>query len=315
MSCRAERRCNQFFARFVHHRIMRSPSLKFLKTFQLAASKGSFKTAAEELCITPSAVSHQIKLLEDQLGIALFDRGPHSLTLTEAGNQYLLHLDTIFSKLESVTEQIRVRYGRGVVRLHVPPFFASEMLLPRLPEFLNVRPETDVHISTAATLLQAHPAEADLSVVVGVRPEQGVASYLLFPQKFVPACAPALIKHDPIREVDDLNGRTLLVHEGRRDAWDQWTEAFGFAPLRPRKLIRLDSMQATAHAAEQGIGVALVSSALGRERFTQGSLLQLFDRELATGESYFLAHRTEDGQRQEIRDFTRWLLEHFAEHT
>ncbi len=91
---------------------MRLPSLKFLKTFQVAAKLKSFKAAAEELFITPSAVSHQIKALEEQLGVALFERGVRSLTLTDAGAHYLEHISDIFSKLESVTEQLRVRYGR-----------------------------------------------------------------------------------------------------------------------------------------------------------------------------------------------------------
>src|SRR4249919_1164948 len=119
---------------------MRLPSLKFIKTFQIAAVHQSFKVAADELCITPSAVSHQVKLLEAQLGIPLFDRGPHSLALTEAGRMYLQAIDTVFTRLESATEQLRTSYGRGVVRLHIPPFFASEMLMPRLQSFMQMRP-------------------------------------------------------------------------------------------------------------------------------------------------------------------------------
>src|SRR5450755_4676615 len=91
---------------------MRLPSLKFLKTFQVAARLQSFKAAAEELFVTPSAVSHQIKALEGQLGIALFERGVRTLTLTDAGGQYLEHINDIFAKLEKVTEQLQVRYGR-----------------------------------------------------------------------------------------------------------------------------------------------------------------------------------------------------------
>ena len=114
---------------------MRLPSLKFLKTFQVAAKLQSFKAAAEELFVTPSAVSHQIKALEEQLGVALFARGVRTLTLTDAGAHYLEHINDIFSKLESVTEQLQVRYGRSIIRLNVPPFFANELLLPRLASF------------------------------------------------------------------------------------------------------------------------------------------------------------------------------------
>ena len=111
---------------------MRLPALKFLRTFQVAANRLSFRLAAEELFVTPSAVSHQIKALEEQLGVVLFERGPRSLTLTEAGRSYLQHVETIFARLERVTEQLQIRHGRSVVRLRTPPFFATELLLPRL---------------------------------------------------------------------------------------------------------------------------------------------------------------------------------------
>lgn len=290
---------------------MRLPSLKFLKTFQVAAARLSFKAAADELFITASAVSHQIKALEEQLGVALFDRGPSSLTLTEAGESYLQHMETVFSRLEVVTEQLQIRYGREVVRLHIPPFFATEMLLPKLPSFLDAQPDTDIHINTVFAPLQTHPAEADLSIVVGAAPEEGHDCHKLFSQSFVPACSPTLLGRIPIDTVEDLNNHTLIVHEARRDGWQRWGESLG-VELRPKKLVRFDTMYTAAHAAEHGVGVALVSSRLGNERFVQGSLVKLFDTELHTGESYFLILRKEDASRPDIRALTQWILEEFS---
>jgi LysR family glycine cleavage system transcriptional activator len=289
---------------------MRIPSLKFLKTFQVAAARLSFKAAAEELFITPSAISHQIKALEEQLGVQLFERGPHSLTLTEAGQHYLQHMDSVFARLESVTEQLQVRYGRGVVRLHMPPFFATELLLPKLQLLLEAQPDTDIHINTALAPAQPHPADADVSIVVNAAPESGLDCHKLFSQAFVPACAPALLLRTPIEIVEDLNRHTLIVHEARRDGWERWAESVG-ARLRPRKVVRLDTMFAAAQAAEHGVGVALVSSRLGNERFAQGSLVRLFDSELETGESYFLLLRHEDATRPDVRALTQWLLSEF----
>jgi LysR family transcriptional regulator, glycine cleavage system transcriptional activator len=293
--------------------IMRLPSLKFLKTFQVAAQHQSFKIAADELCITPSAISHQIKSLEQQLGIALFDRGPHSLVLTEAGRKYLLSIDAIFSRLETVTEQLRIRYGRSVVRLHVPPFFASEMLMPRLQTFMQLRPDMDIHINTVGGSLQSHPAEADLSVVVDAVPDEGLASYRLFEQTFVPACSPQLRQDAAISSIDDLNAQTLLIHEARRDGWQRWAEMSGRENLQPRSVVRFDTMQAVVQAAESGIGVALVSTRLSAGRFSTGSLVKLFETELPTGEAYYLIYRREDSERAEINSLTSWLLSEFAD--
>jgi LysR family glycine cleavage system transcriptional activator len=289
---------------------MRLPSLKFLKTFQVAAARLSFKAAADELFITPSAVSHQIKTLEEQLGVPLFDRGPHSLALTEAGQNYLQHMDSVFSRLESVTEQLQVRHGRGVVRLHMPPFFATEMLLPKLQSLLDVQPDTDIHINTALVPLQPHPADADVSIIVNAIPEDGLACHKLFSQAFVPACSPLLLLRNPINELEDLNNHTLIAHEARRDGWDRWAESVGLR-LRPKKIVRFDSMHTAAQAAEHGVGVALVSSRLGNERFAQGSLVKLFDTELETGESYFLIMRPEDTMRPDVRVLMQWILDEF----
>src|SRR5260370_40213939 len=137
---------------------MRLPSLKFLKTFQVAAKLQSFKAAAEELFVTPSAVSHQIKALEEQLGVALFERGIRTLTLTDAGSHYLEHVNEIFAKLEKVTEQLQFRYGRTIIRLNVPPFFANELLLPRLSSFSQSRAKTDIRIeATSAAAKHKQP--------------------------------------------------------------------------------------------------------------------------------------------------------------
>lgn len=287
---------------------MRLPSLKFLKTFQVAARLQSFKAAAEELFVTPSAVSHQIKALEEQLGLALFQRGVRTLTLTDAGANYLEHINDIFSKLESITEQLRVRYGRTIIRLNVPPFFADELLLPRLASFSQAREETDIRIETTFSAPKTHPAEADLSIVVGSGPWDGLTVHELFAQSFIAACSPSFLIENPIDTYTDLNGKTLLLHEERREAWERWTVGLGIEPIKPNRLVRLDTMSAVVRAAEQGVGVALVPSRLSADRFNAGGLVRLFDAELTTNESYVLLHRPEDRSREDLQELTQWIL-------
>jgi LysR family glycine cleavage system transcriptional activator len=287
---------------------MRLPSLKFLKTFQVAARMQSFKAAAEELFVTPSAVSHQIKSLEEQLGVSLFERGVRSLKLTDAGAHYLEHIGDIFAKLESVTEQLQVRYGRTIIRLNVPPFFANELLLPRLATFSQAREETDIRIETAFSAPKTHPPEADLSIVVGTGPWDGLTVHELFAQTFIAACSPAFLGENPIRYYADLHGKTLLVHEERRDAWERWAAGLDMEPIKPNRLVRLDTMSAVVRAAEQGVGVALVPSRLSADRFTAGGLVKLFNAELSTNESYYLLHRPEDRAREDLQELTSWIL-------
>ena len=218
----------------------------------------------------------------------------------------------MFARLETVTEQLRIRYGRDVIRLHIPPFFATEMLLPRLPSFLEVRPEADVHINTVSATLTSHSADADVSIMVGAAPDDAHDHdcHKLFSQTFVPACSPTLLQRQPIDTVQDLNKHTLIIHEARRDGWERWAQSLGI-DLRPKKIVRFDSMDTAADAAEHGVGVALLSTRLGNDRFAQGSLIKLFDRELETGESYFLVLRKEDAARPDIKALMQWLIEEF----
>jgi LysR family glycine cleavage system transcriptional activator len=289
---------------------MRTPSLKAIKTFQIAAKHTSFAVAADELCITPSAVSHQIKTLETQLGLPLFSRSARALALTDAGSRYLEQIDDLFVRLESVTEQLRARYGRNSVRLHVPAYFASEMLLPRLSEFSKLHDGIDLRIETQSVHGRTHAAEADISVVVGSGPwNSGLVAHKMFAQTMVPACSPELFAERPVLRYEDLNSHTLLVHEARRDDWDRWATAVGMKLLQPAQIVRIDSMSAATRAAEKSIGIALLPAELSRRKFASGRLKRVFDDELVTQEDYTLLVRTEDENRDDIRALCAWLID------
>ncbi|MGE0115609.1 MAG: LysR substrate-binding domain-containing protein [Steroidobacteraceae bacterium] len=290
---------------------MPTPSLKFLKTFHVAAKQQSFKAAADELCITASAVSHQIKTLEDQLGLLLFERGPHSLTLTEAGAQYLDSLDSLFARIESATEQLRTRFSHNIVHLQVPPFFASELLVPRLNHFSEIYPEIDLQIATRMMPRAEHAPDADVSVIVGTGPWHDLEATCLFPQIFVPACASDLLPELRIRKAADLAAHTLIVHNARLALWDQWAAQCGLPHLKPKQLVRFDSMLEAVHAAETGLGIALVSIPLAEARFAAGTLTKVLKSEILTGESYFLVVHPEDKKRPAVRALSQWLTEQF----
>ena len=290
---------------------MATPPLRFLKTFRIAARRGSFKAAADELCITASAVSHQIKILEEQLGLVLFERGPRLLTLTAAGAYYLEHIDAVFARLESATEQVRLRFRRSVVRLHVPPFFASELLLPRLKHFSATHGDTDIEVNTDIAPNEEHAADADVSILVGAGTWRNVTATVLFAQSYIPACSPTLLRTGRITQAADLARESLIAHNHRPDLWDRWALKHGLEMLRPKQLIHFDTMSAMVHAAEQGLGVALVSAPLSASRFDSGALARVFEDELATGESYYLVTRESDAERPGVAQLIGWLLKQF----
>ncbi len=130
----------------------------------------------------------------------------------------------------------------------------------------------------------------------------------MFAQSFIAACSPAFLQENPISAYGDLNGKTLLLHEERREAWERWAAGLGIEPIKPNRLVRLDTMSAVVLAAEQGVGVALVPARLSADRFIAGGLVKLFDAEWATNESYVLLQRPEDGGREDLQELTQWIL-------
>jgi LysR family glycine cleavage system transcriptional activator len=290
----------------------RLPSLRALRVFQVAGRHLSFKHAAEELFLSASAVSHQVRKLEEQLGLDLFVRKTRALEFTPAGARYFGFLDGMFARLEAETQQLSAEFSRGLIRLCVPPFFANEVLLPRLQSFQTLAPDTDIRLSTQPSLMKAHPAEADLSILLGSGEWEGLVSHRLFARRLVIGCAPAVARGLDPADCGSLDGQTLIIHENRPQAWENWARALGIRPPRAGKIIRADSMSAVVQAAVQGLGVAIVSWPLARNRFEAGELVRLFDTEVATQEHFCLAHRPDEAERPEVAKLVEWIVGEFA---
>lgn len=291
---------------------MRLPSLKYLRTFRTAARYVSFKDAADELCVTASAVSHQVRNLEQFLGIALFERGTRSLRLTDAGARYYAYLDGMFERLESETQQLITDYSRQVIRLCVPDFFASEALLPCLSSFQDNVPDLDIRVDTQPSSMQVHPAAADLSVLLGSGDWTGLETVRLFDRQVVVVCAPALKTGLGRKAVPDLDGKALIVHESRPRAWADWAEAVGVSRPTPSNLFRFDSMSAVVRAAEEGLGFALMSWPLGKQWVSSRRLVQVGNNIVDTGESFFLAYRPDEAEQPGLVPLIDWLVAEFC---
>ena len=289
----------------------RLPSLKSLRAFQVAGKHLSFKLAAEELCITASAVSHQVKKLESLLEIELFERKTRALELTPPGKQYFEFLDGMFARLESETHQLWAEYGRKIIRLSVPPFFASEILLPRLQDLQAVMPDTDIRISTPPSGMQDHPAEADLSILLGKDDWPNLVTHHLFAGHLVVAAAPALMKNFDASSITHLDGQTLIVHENRPEGWSKWAMSLGIPQPRAGKILRFDSMSSIMQAVAAGLGFAIVYWPLSDQWFHTGAIVRVFETNLITEEAFYLAHRPEEAERPEIAEIVEWMSHAF----
>lgn len=290
---------------------MRLPPLNNLRTFQVAGRHLSFTRAGDELSITPSAVSHQIKTLEAFLGLPLFRRLTRALEFTEAGKQYFEYLDTMFFRLASETQQLSPEYSRKIVRLCVPPFFAEEAILPKLGSYEEATIQTDIRVATQSSTTDEMSPDADISILLGDPQQRSQETNRLFERKVVVACSAAYLAEHPMQTYADLDGRTLLVHDKNPDAWQAWSKSVGVKAPVPGKLIRSDSMSAIVRAARQGLGVALVSWPLGRGYFDEQSLVRVFDEVVGTSKFFYVSIRSTDMQRPEVAKLRDWIIAEF----
>lgn len=288
-------------------------SLRGLRSFLVAARYGSFRTAAEELCITASAVSHQIKNLEETLGEQLFERGSRELKLTSVGAQLSEEVSPIIEQLDAVVSRYKKAPERSSIRISVQPFFASEYFIPRLHEFSAAHPSIDIKVGTSDESAERHPVDADLSIRLFRTPPADLRSDLLFPLRMAPAGSPEFRRRLEVRDGRICSDFPVIVHETYPAAWKQWQEGAGIRLPEDSKVIRLDSMIACVRAAQRGIGAALVPVPIGRLWFEEGSVVRLFDHELVASVSYYLVGPKDPGADAGLASFRAWIVDAFAE--
>ena len=292
---------------------MRQSSIRSLRTFCVAARCLSFKAAAEELCITPSAVSHQIKGLEQQLQTRLFERRTREVALTDIGSSLFAQVAPLLNELDNVTSRFLQRNGqRRVLRITLLPFFASEMFIPRLNGFAERHRSIDIRVETTEAGAQ-HAAGSDASILLLSSRPTDVVAYPLFPVRLAPACSPQLAAELQLGDPRALLRATLIVQKSRPHAWHDWFAGMSIALDRAPKLIYLDSMFAVARAAERGLGVALVPIPLAGTWFNSGALTRPCIGELQTTDRYYFVYRSEAASNPDVCALRDWVVDAFAQ--
>jgi len=290
----------------------RKPSLRGLRTFCAAARHRTLREAADELFITPSAVSHQLKALESELGLRLFERAGRTLELTPAGRLLFEQVNPLLIHIDAAAARVQSEFARVPLRVSVQPFFASELLVPRLAEFTAANPAVDVSIDAGEGATDARSAPVDVWIRLYTEPPAGMICQRLFGLTLIPACAPSL--RDRLQGGgDDTPGLfPYVVHSGRATAWKTWATQSGVRLPEAGNVVRLDSMSAVVQAAERGLGVALVPLELTASAFEEGRLVRLFEHALETPDAYWLVRRTETRDRADVQAFSDWVFEKIA---
>lgn len=284
-------------------RLQRLPPIHALSAFESAARLGGFGQAAAELCITPSAVSHRIRQLENQLGEALFERLPGGVRLTEAGRRYLEGVRAAFDKLAllgsggGAPERPRLAVG-------VPPTFARNLLIPALPDFYRDWPEVEIEVSVAAPL-QERPERHDVDIRYGVPPFDDRPPTRLWADRVAVFATPAYRDAQGLARPADLHRverlRSPLV------PWRDWCAAAGFEAGEPARGPSFADLGILLEAAASGLGVALAPLRIAARWTAAGRLVPLFGVEAAAAANYHLLVDRDALQRPEVAAFVDWL--------
>jgi len=292
--------------------VQRLPPLNSLRAFQAAARCGSFTAAANELHVTQSAVSQQIRLLEDGLNVSLFRRTPRGVSLTKVGEQYLASVESIFSELVAATDRIRKSKAEPL-RICSLPTFATRWLVPRLPLLEQACPGLEYNLTVSLQRVDFVGDTVDLAIVHGRPPWPRLVSREILVQDLKPVCSPALLEGPPaIRRPEDLCHHTLLHVAREVDEWQEWLEAAGVDCIDPKRSLRFDSTKMALDAALNGLGVAMGREPFIMDDLKSGALVAPFSLQLRSKSAYYLVYPEEMRERAEIRQFQDWILSEMA---
>lgn len=289
----------------------RLPSLNALRAFEAAARAGGFVTAAEELSVTPAAISHQVKGLEDYLGVPLFVRHHRAIELTAAGARLLPGLGEAFDRMSRAVDEIRPADARSVT-VTVPPSFAAKWLGPRLERFLARHPDISVKLQADSRVLDLAADEADLAVRFSCGP--GMVADRMFEDRVFPVCSPIL--RASVQVPSNLGAQTLIyddLFEGLATTmgaagWDAWLNASGAGGLKSRKVLQYSHTTLVLDAAVRGLGVALGRGSLVATELFAGTLVRPFERSIPAGMTLQLV-RLDRPLRMGAAAFREWFLE------
>lgn len=289
---------------------MTLPSLTGLRAFEVAARHMSFTLAAAELNVTQTAVSHQIRRLEEQLGIPLFIRRNRTLLLTREARDYLPSIRSAFEELNRATERVRRLDREGVLTVSTTASLATKWLVSRVAAFQDANPGIEVRITTSAHLIDFRRDEVDMAVRYGLGSWAGLHASWLMAEHLFPVCSPNLLTDGKrLRRPEDLAHHTLLHTMVSREDWQLWLTASGLPlSLATRRGLMFDQGFMAVQAAVEGLGVALGRTHLVEADIAAGRLVAPFDMALPQDAGYYVVAPKASADLPKIALFRDWLI-------
>lgn len=287
----------------------RLPPLNSLRLFEASARLLSFKNAAEELLLTPSAVSHGIHSLEDWLGTPLFLRTTKGIVLSEAGNAYIPIVRQALELLSSGSASISSNQGLGQISISMAPTFAAKWMLPRLHRFRERHPDIRVAIDTSHERTELSDVGVDLAIRMGRGDWHGFIADKLLSEEMVPVCAPGI--YERVRKLKDIQQSPLIHVTTVSEDWAAWAAGCGRPVPDAANGLRFDTIQMAFEAASQGLGVAIGRKPLVNSELKAGTLVEVWES-VCSKTSYWLIGAETRSDDPRIVAFRSWILEEVA---
>lgn len=288
----------------------RTPALGSLRVFVAAARSQSVTGAAVELHLTHGAVSHQLRQLQDHLGIALFERHGRGLRLTAHGAAYAEELARAFADIDQATDRLLASRAYRRLRVSCMPSFAARWLLPRLGNFIAHHPEYDVEVQSSARLANIKGGEADVALRFGDGRYPGLNCRLLMKDWYYPVCSPEFHHRHALSSPTQLTALPLL--RSPDEHWQPWFSAAGLVIEEPQRGAIFDDSSLMLMAAASGQGVALARHTLAVDDLASGRLLRPFATIIESPLSYYFLSRPADEQQPAVVSFRDWLFQEAA---
>jgi LysR family transcriptional regulator, glycine cleavage system transcriptional activator len=290
----------------------RLPPLNSLRAFEAAARHLNFSRAADELAVTPGAVSQQIQNLEDYVGAALFKRTPKGLLLTDAAQTALPALREAFDRLAEAASLLTAAVDGRRLTLTAAPSFAAKWLVPRLGAFEQAHPQVDVWLSAGLELVDLTTGEVDVAIRYGSGRYPGQEVRRLMSETVIPVVSPSLLAENPLLTPDDLKNHTLL-HDGSPDPddscpdWTMWLTARGLRGIDGMRGPRFNQSSLVIEAALNGRGVALAKQTLAQADLEAGRLVAPLQIATAVDFAYYVVHPKAKGRLPQVKAFIGWI--------
>ena len=287
----------------------RLPSLNSLRAFVAVARHGGVSRAAEALSLTHSAVSHQIRSLQEELGVTLFDKAGRGLSLTREGGRFAARVEAAFAEIEDAAHEIGASTHKRL-RISTISSFAACWLLPRIGDFISSCPEIDVHVQSTNKPAEFKTGDADVWIGFGTGPFSGLFSELLLRDWLFPVCSPEFARQYNLHDhawVDSVP----LMHSSY-EPWSLWFSAAGIVAREPEHGIMFDNSALILQAASKGQGLGLVRHSLAYDDLVAGRLVRPFSAYVDSPMSYFFLCRTDKLETAPVALFRQWIKRQIA---